>query len=73
MPDGNSSKNSWKSVERENRENKGIGEKMKGQRFPPRSAYFDDKRGKQTESQSVTSVQPEKGAVRTEKQGHPDY
>ena len=40
MPDGNSSKNRWKSVEGENRENKRIGEKMKGQRFFSRSAYF---------------------------------
>lgn len=40
MPDGNSSKNSWKSVEGENRENKGIGEKMKGQRFSSRRSCF---------------------------------
>ena len=45
--------------------------KVKG--FSPEAHIFDDKQGKQTESQSVTSVQPEKGAVRTEKQGHPDY
>lgn len=40
MPDGKSSKNRWKSVEGENRENKGIGEKMKGQRFSPRRSCF---------------------------------